>query len=220
MQQLLDYIAIFAFVVVYFATRDIFLATAVLMAGVTIQVAAYWLLKKPIGNELKITFWASMLLGGMTVVLRDETFIQFKPTIVNALLASSLIIAHLWRKVFLIQKMLGKVLNLPDQAWLTLTYGWALGFTFAGVLNLYIAFNFSMDTWVTFRLFGLMGLNITYLIITFSYLGVKGWLTEEHLLDPDDASKDSDKNSNNKSDISSDKPARLNKLAAEDGTTE
>ena len=186
MQQLLDYIAIFAFVVVYFVTRDIFLATAVLMAGVTVQVAAYWLLKKPIGNELKITFWASMLLGGMTVVLRDETFIQWKPTIVNAILASSLVIAHLWRKIFLIQKMLGKVLNLPDQAWLTLTYGWAAGFIFAGLLNLYIAFNFSMDTWVTFRLFGLMGLNITYLIATFSYLGIKGWLTDEHLIDPDE----------------------------------
>ncbi len=63
MQQLLDYIAILAFVVIYFVTRAIFIATAVLMVGVTLQVGGYWLLKKPIGNELKLTFWASMLLA-------------------------------------------------------------------------------------------------------------------------------------------------------------
>ena len=103
MQQLLDYIAILAFVVVYFVTRDIFIATAVLMGGVTLQVAAYWLLKKPIGNELKMTFWASMVLGGMTLILRDETFIQWKPTIVNWLLAVSLAGAHLIAKVYLLK---------------------------------------------------------------------------------------------------------------------
>ncbi len=186
MQQLLDYIAILAFVVVYFVTRDIFLATAVLMAGVTIQISAYWLLKKPIGNELKITFWACILLGGMTLLLRDETFIMWKPTIVNWLLASSLVIAHLWRRVFLIEKMLGKVLNLPDEAWFNLNYGWAVGFGLAGALNLYVALSFSMDTWVTFRFFGLISLNIIYLIATFGYLGAKGWLAEENLVDPGD----------------------------------
>ncbi|MEM7098134.1 MAG: inner membrane-spanning protein YciB [Pseudomonadota bacterium] len=193
MQQLLDYIAILAFVVIYFLTRDIFLATGVLMVGVTIQVAAYWFLKKPIGNELKLTFWASMILGGMTLILRDETFIQWKPTIVNWLLALVLVVAHLWRRVYLIQKMLGKVLKLPDQAWFVLTYGWAGAFVFAGMVNLYVAFNYSMDTWVTFKFVGLMGLNILYLIATFTYLGVKGWLTDEHLQDPDaDKSKETD----------------------------
>ena len=87
MQQLLDYIAILAFVVIYFLTSDIFIATAVLMVGVTVQLGAYWLLKKPIGNELKLTFWASIVFGGMTLILRDETFIQWKPTIVNWLLS-------------------------------------------------------------------------------------------------------------------------------------
>ena len=185
MQQLLDYIAILAFVVVYFVTKDIFLATGVLMVGVTLQLVAYWLLKKPIGNELKLTFWASMVLGGMTLVLRDETFIQWKPSIVNWLLAAALIIAHLWRRVFLIEKMLGHVLALPDQAWFNLTYGWAAGFVLAGVVNLYVAYNFSMDTWVTFKFVGLMGLSIVYLIATFSYLGIKGWLNEENLKDPE-----------------------------------
>lgn len=183
MQQLLDYIAILAFVVVYFVTRDVFWATGVLMVGVSVQVAAYWLLKKPIGNELKITFWASMVLGGMTLILRNEAFIQWKPTLVNWLLAAVLVGAHLFTRGFLIQKMLGKVLSLPDDAWRVLTYGWAFAFLSMGGANIWVAFNFSMDTWVTFKLAGLMGLNIFFLICTFGYLGFKGYLTDDHLID-------------------------------------
>ena len=185
MQQLLDYIAILAFVVVYFVTRDIFLATGVLMAGVTLQVAAYWLLKKPIGNELKMTFWASMILGGMTLILRDETFIQWKPTIVNWLLASVLIGAHLFGRTFLIKRMLGHVLELPHQAWLALTYGWGGGFLAVGMLNLWVAYSFSMDTWVTFKFAGLLIINLIMLICTFGYLYANGWLAEENLPQPE-----------------------------------
>jgi intracellular septation protein len=184
MQQFLDYIAILAFVVVYFISRDIFLATGVLMAGVTLQVGAYWLLKKPIGNELKVTFWASMVLGGMTLILRDETFIQWKPTIVNWLLAVSLVGAHLIARVYLIQRMLGQVMTLPDSAWFTLTYGWAAGFLSAGAINLWVAYTYSMDTWVTFKFVGLLALNVVFLICTFAYLYAKGLLSEENLPDP------------------------------------
>lgn len=184
MQQLLDYAAILAFVVVYFVTRDIFIATGVLMVGVTLQVAGYWLLKKPIGNELKVTFVASMLLGGLTLILRDETFIQWKPSIVNAILAVTLVGGHLFGKTFLIKRMLGQVLVLPDRAWFVLTYGWALGFTCAGALNLWVAYNFDMDTWVTFRFAGLLMINISMLIATFAYLYAKGLLNEDNLPDP------------------------------------
>ncbi len=184
MQQLLDYIAILAFVIVYFITRDIFIATAVLMAGVTLQVGAYRVLKKPIGNELKLTFWASMLLGGMTLILRDETFIQWKPSIVNWLLAPVLVGAHLVTKTYLIKKMLGHVMTLPDTAWRTLTYGWAAGFTGIGALNLWVAYTFSMDTWVTFKFVGLMALSLGMIVITFVYLYAKGYMNEENLPEP------------------------------------
>lgn len=183
MQQFIDYIAILAFMAVYFISRDIFLATAVLMGGVTLQIVIYWLMKKPIGNELKITFWASMVLGGMTLFFQDETFILWKPSLVNWLLALVLLGAYWIKGIFLIKKMLGKVLALPDEAWLTLTYGWAGAFALVGCLNLWVAYNFSLDTWVTFKFFGLMLLNIVFMVMTFGYLYAKGWLTDEHLLD-------------------------------------
>lgn len=189
MQQFIDYLAIFAFMAVYFITRDIFLATGILMGGVTLQIIVYWATKRPIGNELKITFWASMIFGGMTLFFRDETFIQWKPTIVNAILASVLIGGHLFWRTFLIKKLLGQVLKIPDENWAVLTYGWAAGFIFAGVLNIWVAYTFSLDTWVTFRFFGLMGLNITYTVLTFVYLHTQGLLTEENLSDPKAAQK-------------------------------
>ena len=108
MQQFIDYIAILAFVVVYFMTKDIFLATGVLMVAVTVQICLYWLMKKPIGNELKLTFWASMILGGMTLIFQDETFIKWKPSIINWLLALVLVGAHLFAKTFLVEKCSAK----------------------------------------------------------------------------------------------------------------
>ena len=191
MQQFIDYLAIIAFVVVYFTTRDIFLATGVLMVGVTLQIAVYWLMKKPIGNELKVTFWASILLGGMTLLLRDETFIKWKPSIVNWLIAVALIGAHLIARTYLIEKMLGKVLELPSRAWLVLTYGWAGAFTLAGGLNIWVAYTFSTDTWVTFKLFGLLILNVLFMVATFGYLASQGLLKDENLKDPD-ADKEAD----------------------------
>lgn len=186
MQQFIDYLAILAFMAVYFISRDIFLATAVLMGGVTAQIIVYWLMKKPIGNELKITFWASMVLGGMTLFFQDETFIKWKPSLVNWLLALVLLCAHWIKGIYLIKKMLGKMLSLPDEAWFALTYGWAAAFTLVGFLNIWVAYTFSLDTWVTFKFFGLMLLNIVFMVITFGYLYAKGLLTDEHLLDSQD----------------------------------
>ncbi len=181
MQQLLDYLAIIAFAIVYFTTKDIFLATGVLMVGVTLQVIAYKILRKPIGNELKITFWVSMVMGGLTLLFRDEAFIQWKPSIISWAIASALVGGHWFAKIFLLKKVLGQALALPDEKWKVLTYGWAFAFTFSGVLNLWVVNNFSMDTWVTFKLFGQMGINFFYIIVMMVYLVASGALGEANL---------------------------------------
>ena len=151
------------------------------MVGVTLQVIAYKILSKPIGNELKITFWVSMVLGGLTLLFRDEAFIQWKPSIVSWAIASALIGAHWFAKIFLLKKVLGQALQLPDEKWKILTYGWAIAFTLNGVLNLWVMNNFSMDTWVTFKLFGQMGINFFYIIVMLVYLVAAGALSEANL---------------------------------------
>lgn len=177
MNQLLDFAPILLFVAVFFAS-DIFMATAALMIAVSVQVAAYWALKKPISRELKITFWASILFGALTLIFRNETFIQWKPTIVNWLLCGGLLGSHFFGHRNLMQRMLGTQLSLIDEVWVRLNFGWALGFFIAGALNLFVAYNFSMEVWVSYKLIGGFALTFSYILITMIYLGRKGYLKE------------------------------------------
>lgn len=181
MQQLIDFAAVLAFLIAYFVGGDIFIATAVLMVGVSLQMIAYKLLRKPISNELKITFWASMLLGGLTLVVQDEAFIQWKPTVIYSLFAAALLGSFWFKKVFLLEKVLGKAMQLSDQNWQRLTYGWSLAFLGCAGLNIWVANNFSMDTWVTFKVFGLMALQLGFIVITVVYLAATGALSESSL---------------------------------------
>lgn len=191
MQQLLEYFAVIAFVVVYFLTKDVFLATGVLLAAIVAQVAFYKVTKRPLSNELKITFWVSLVLGGMTLLLRDETFIQWKPSIVSWAIALGLVGAQLFAGMSLLKKMMGAALTLEDSVWRNLTYGWAVGFAASGAINLWVVNNFSMDTWVTFKLFGLMGLNVLYVFIMMAYLIAIGALKEDNTVADAEPAKES-----------------------------
>lgn len=183
MSQLLDFIPIALFAIVYF-TVDIYWATAALMIAVSLQVALYWLLKRPIGNELKLTFWASLIFGSLTLWLRDETFIQWKPTVINWAMGAVLLVTQLIGKGNLIKKLLGAQLRLPEHVWARLTTGWGLGFLLAGALNLVVAYNFSMDFWISYKLVGGFAITFAYLIITMVYLSRGGYLEQ---LDPEQA---------------------------------
>ncbi len=189
MSQLLDFLPIVVFVGVFF-TMDIYWATGALMVAVTVQVIVYRLSKKPIGRELQLTFWASMVFGGLTLFYRDETFIQWKPTIINWLLSASLIGSHYMRKN-LIEKLLAGKLSLPSDVWVRLNFGWAAGFFLAGALNLVVAYNFSMQFWVTYKLVGGLALTFTYVILTTWYLHNLGLLdmVEETRKDQDGTMK-------------------------------
>lgn len=176
MSQLLDFIPILVFAVAYF-TVDIYAATAALMGAVALQILIYWLIKRPIGNELKLTFWVSMVFGGLTLWLRDETFIQWKPTVINSLLAGTLLISKFVVKKDLLKKLMGEQVDLPEKAWVHLNCGWAAAFLLAAVLNLVVAYNFSMDIWVSYKLIGGFGLTFCYIMITMIYLHRGGYLT-------------------------------------------
>jgi intracellular septation protein len=178
MNQLFDFLPIALFVAVFFLS-DIFYATAALMVGVTAQVVVYKLLGKKISKELKITFWASILFGSLTLIFRNETFIQWKPTIVNWLFCLSLIGSHFVGQKNLLQRLLGHQLSLTEAIWVKLNFGWAFGFFFAGALNLWVAFNFSMEFRVSYKLIGGFGLTLLYIVITLAYLASKGFMNDK-----------------------------------------
>jgi len=182
MNQLIDLLPIAIFVAVFFAS-DVYYATGALMAAVTVQVLIYLALRKPLTRELKLTFWASIVFGALTLFFRNELFIQWKPTIINWLFAASLIGSHFFGQKNLIQQLFGAQLTLIDEVWVRLNFGWALGFFLAGALNLVVAYNFSMEFWVTYKLVGGFGLTLLYVGLTMAYLAHKGFLTG-HEADP------------------------------------
>ncbi len=186
--QLVEFVPILVFVAVYYAL-GIYYATAALMVAVTVQVAVLWFSKRPISGQMKFTFWLSLVFGGLTLLLHDKTFIQWKPTIVNWAMAGALVGSHFFAKRNLIERMLGNQLSLPSGVWSRLNFGWAVGFFIAGALNLYVARNYSEAFWVNYKLIGGVAITLIYVLITAAYLGFNGYLS--------DAAREPSKNTGN-----------------------
>lgn len=188
MRQLLDFIPIAVFFVAYYASgRDILLATAILIGAQTLQMGIVYALHRKLDRQLKIQFWVVLVLGGLTLAFHDATFIQWKPTLVNWLLACAVAGSLFFGERSLLERMLGEQLDLPPHAWRHLAWGWSFGFFLAGALNLVVAYNFSEEFWVNYKLFGGFGLTLTYAVITVLYLARNG-----HLKDPEEAQAPAD----------------------------
>ena len=178
MKQFIEFIPVVLFVGVYFTTKDIYLSTGVLMAGIFLQVVYEYFTTGKVEKKTQAIFAIAVIFGGATLIFRNEVFIQWKPTIVNWLFAAALWGSLIIVKTNLLKKMIGEQLDMPDVAWRHLNNGWALGFFIAGVLNLVVAYNFSLDFWVSYKLFGGMGLTIFYMVCTVIYLMKGGYLNE------------------------------------------
>ncbi|OGV72445.1 MAG: septation protein A [Methylophilales bacterium RIFCSPHIGHO2_02_FULL_57_10] len=106
-----------------------------------------------------------VIFGGATLLLQDEIFIKWKPTVLYWIFASALFAAELiWRKN-LIRSMMGQQIQMPDLIWRKLNQAWAGFFALLGLANLYVAFNYSTDFWVNFKLFGTTGLMLGFVIL-------------------------------------------------------
>lgn len=184
MRQFIEFIPIAVFVAVYFTTRDIYLATAVLMGGVCVQVGLEYGMDKYVRKQTQVVFYVAMIFGGMTLAFQDDLFIKWKPTIVNWVFCATLLLSQFVSKDNLLKKLLGEHLVLPDHVWRNLAFGWSFGFFLAGALNLAVAYWFSTDFWVTYKLVGGIAITLTYMIITMVYLVKGGYIEEE---EPDDS---------------------------------
>ena len=178
MRQFIEFVPIALFVAVYFTTREIYLATAILMAGVCIQVGFEYHQDKTLSKRTIMVFCVVILAGAATLIFQDELFIKWKPTIVNWVFGIALIGGQLLSKDNLLKKMLGEHLTLPDPVWRNLNYGWALGFFIAGALNLVVAYSYNTATWVTYKLIGGFALTLGYMVITMVYLFKGGYMND------------------------------------------
>ncbi len=140
----------------------ILLATVVVIAATIAQIAWVWFRHGKVDKMLWVSLVLVVFFGSLTLIFQDESFIKWKPTILYWIFAGSMSFAALVLKKNAIKAMLGEQLTLPEPVWARINLAWVAFFAFMGVLNLVIAFNFSTDVWVNFKLFGGMGLMLIF----------------------------------------------------------
>ena len=144
----------------------IYSATAILMAATAIQVVLTRIITGKVEKQLLWLFGIIVVAGSATLILRNDIFIMWKPTVFNWGLALVLLAGMLLGKKSLLEKMLGQQIELPATAWLRLNQLWIANFSIVGSLNLYVAYNFSQDAWVNYKLYSSIGFTLLLMIIT------------------------------------------------------
>lgn len=177
MQLLLEFLPVAAFLVAYKFFGGIYVATAVLMVGMPLSLAVLWLRAKRLPSMFAISTLLVLLFGAATLLLRDARFIQWKPTIFLWLLAVAFLGSAFIGREPLAQRLMKQVVGEAEMSrgeWLRLNTAWVLYGLLAGAANLVVAFNASENTWVNFKLWGLMGLMFLFMLGQFGWLYARG----------------------------------------------
>ncbi|HEY1058724.1 MAG TPA: septation protein A [Limnobacter sp.] len=145
------------------AQVPILLATVVAI----VVTAALIVIQRISGKKIEAMQWVGLavivVFGGATLVLQNETFIKWKPSVLYLLMASGFIMATLFKKNPIELMMKGQV-ELPEAAWTRLLWAWVLFFVVMAAANLFVAYNFSTDIWVDFKLFGALGATVLFVL--------------------------------------------------------
>ncbi|CAG9171609.1 septation protein A [Cupriavidus respiraculi] len=163
MKFLFDLFPVILFFVA-FKLFGIFTATAVAIVATILQISWVWFRHRKVEPMQWISLVIIVVFGGATLLLHNETFIKWKPTVLYWLFSGALLVSvAVWRKN-LIRAMMEKSVKLPDPVWGKLNLAWAAFFGVMGVLNLWVAYTFSTDAWVNFKLFGSMGAMLVFIL--------------------------------------------------------
>lgn len=159
MQLFIDFLPVIIFFVAY-KFYGMYVATVAIIVAMTVQISVQWIVQRKVNKMLLVSGALVALLGGITLALRDPLFIQWKPTIVNWLFAAAFLGSQYIGKKTLIERIMGHAIELDAVMWRQLNLMWVANFVFLGAANLYVVYNFSEETWVNFKLFGIFGLTI------------------------------------------------------------
>ncbi len=170
MKILLDFLPVIVFFAVYKFTNDILLATAVLIPATLLQMLYSWKVQGKIEKMQLVTLVLVVLLGGATLAFQDKAFIQWKPTIVNWLFAVGFLATQFIGDKTVVERLMGSSMELPKAIWSRLNLAWVVFFIAVGIFNLYVAYNFSEEVWVDFKLFGMLGLTLLFIILQGLYI--------------------------------------------------
>ena len=164
MQLFIDYLPILVFFGAYFY-EDIYFATAVLMAVMPIVMVVQWLITRKLNRIYAASTALVLVLGGATLLLHNPLFLYWKPTVLNWAIALAFLGSQFLGAKPFVQRMLESAAALQADQWQRLNLIWVVFFIVIGAVNLYVAFTFSEPTWVKFKLFGMLGLTIVFVVV-------------------------------------------------------
>ncbi|OGS90114.1 MAG: septation protein A [Gallionellales bacterium GWA2_60_18] len=169
MKLLFDLFPVILFFIA-FKVSGIYVATAVAIGATVVQIG--WTRWRH--GKVDAMLWASLgiiaVFGGATLLLHDETFIKWKPTVLYWLLSAVLLFSSLLFNKNLLRSMLQEKLALPLHVWHRLNLSWSLFFAVLGLINLYVAYNYTTDQWVNFKLFGFTALMVVFILAQSAWL--------------------------------------------------
>jgi len=184
MQILFEFLPLILFLAAYLY-KDIFLAMIVLMIAMPIGLAIKYFKTKKLD---KMYFWSTVLLlvfGAASLYFRNATLFYWKPTVFYWAAGLGFLLSPLLMHKPLVQKFFEVAGDLPTEQltsrqWRMLNFVWVVFFAILGGLNLFVAYTFSEDTWVKFKVFGLLGITMVFLVIQSIWLMSKMQLDEKH----------------------------------------
>lgn len=169
MQKILNLLPIITFFIFY-KIYDIFIASKFLIIISGFTCILDWIISKKIDKINLISFILIAVFGSLTIFFHNSQFIKWKITIIYIFFSIVLLISQFYKKKPIIQKFLEKNIKLDDIYWKKINFFWALFFLFCSILNIYIAFYFSEETWVNFKVFGLSILMLFSILTTSVYI--------------------------------------------------
>lgn len=178
MAQLFELIPLIGFFIAY-KTHDIYVAVVVLMVLMALGLVVHRVQKKTITNMQWVSFILVVIFGGITIAFRNDLFIKWKPTVLNWGFGVAFLMSHfIGKRTFTERIMSAAQINAPKEVWEKLNWSWVIFFFISGALNIVVAYQFSTDVWVNFKLFGLFGLTFLFAIGQALYL--KNYLRNDH----------------------------------------
>ncbi len=177
MQPLIDLLPVIAFFVAYYLT-DFQTAIGVIMVAMTIQVVATRLITGTVSKMLLASAGLVVGLGGVSLLLQNDLIFKWKPTVLNWLLGLVFLGSQFIGEKTIVQRLLeataGNQISLSADRWRQLNMMWVLFFGLCGLANVVVAYAFTEEIWVNFKLFGLLGLTFIFIIIQTIWLNRHG----------------------------------------------
>jgi intracellular septation protein len=147
----------------------IFVATAVFMVAIVAALVISYALTRRLPTMAVVSAVIVVVFGGATLIFQNDTFIKLKPTIIYLLFAGTLFGGLIFRKP-LLAMVFDQMFHLTEEGWRKLTIRWALFFLALAVLNEVVWRTQSTDTWVTFKVFGVMPLTFIFAALQYPLL--------------------------------------------------